>query len=59
MDDSQLKSLMWQLKHGNVQERRAASYQLGKSKNSAVVPQLIAAIDDRDSSVRQNAIECH
>jgi hypothetical protein len=48
---------MWQLKHGNVQERRSASYQLGKSKNPAVVPQLFAAIEDRDSSVRQNAID--
>src|SRR6185503_4080211 len=45
------------LKHGNVQERRAASYQLGESKNSAVVALLIAAIDDKDSSVRQNAID--
>lgn len=57
MDDSQLESLMRQLKHGNVQERRAASYQLGESKNSAVVALLIAAIDDKDSSVRQNAID--
>lgn len=57
MDDNQLSLLIRQLKDGNDQERRSASYKLGNSKNSAAVPLLISAMDDRDSSVRQNAID--
>ena len=57
MDDQQLKFLVWKLKYGDDQERRSAAYKLGKSKNSAVVPLLIAAVGDEDSSVRQHAID--
>jgi hypothetical protein len=57
MDEREVKWLIWHLRFGNVQERRAASYKLGKSKISAIVPNLIAAYDDKDSSVQQNAVD--
>ena len=57
MDDLQLKSLIWHLKYGNVQERRTASYKLGKLRIPTIVPQLISAYDDKDSSVKQNVVD--
>lgn len=57
MDDQQLQLLITQLQSGNDQERRAASYKLGKSKSTSAVTALINAFYDRDGSVRRNVIE--
>ena len=57
MDKDKLQQLIEQLKSGNDRQRRAASYKLGKSKDQDAVPALIIAYNDKDSSVRQNAVE--
>lgn len=57
MDADQIQQLTVQLQNGNEQQRRTASYQLSKSKDPAVVPTLINAYNDPDSSVRQNVID--
>jgi len=51
-----LQESISQLQNGNDIQRRALSYKLSISKNPAVVPVLIQAFNDTDSSVRQNAI---
>ncbi len=45
------------LQRGNDQQRRVASYKLGKLKDPFVVAYLISAYNDRDPSVRQNIFE--
>ena len=57
MKIDELQKLTAQLQSGNDQQRRAASYKLSKSKDSAAVQALINAYDDTDSSVRQNVID--
>jgi uncharacterized RDD family membrane protein YckC len=57
MDKLKLQQLIEELKSGNDRQRRAASYKLGKSKDQDAVPALIIAYNDKDSSVRQNAVE--
>jgi len=57
MDKDKLQQLIEQMQSGNDRQRRAASFKLAKSKDQAVVPALINAYNDKDSSVRQNAIE--
>lgn len=56
MTNQELDKLISELQNGDDQQRRAASYKLGKSKNPEAVPALIHAFDDTDSSVQQNAI---
>lgn len=57
MDEKQLQALIWDLQFGDDQQRRAASYKLGKSNNPAAVPALIYAYNDKDDSVQRNAID--
>ena len=57
MDKDKLQQLIKQLQSGNDQQRRAAAYKLGKSKDQSAVPALISAYNDKDSSVRQNVID--
>jgi hypothetical protein len=57
MKKDKLQQLINQLQSGNDQQRRAASYKLGKSKDQSAVPALISAYNDKDSSVRQNVID--
>jgi len=57
LDNNQLQTLIRDLQFGSAQQRRAASYKLGKSNDPAVVPLLIHAYDDQDGSVRQNVID--
>jgi len=45
------------LQNGDTEQRRAASYRLGKSNNPTVVPALTLAFNDKDSSVQQNVID--
>jgi|CXWL01.1.fsa_nt_gi hypothetical protein len=49
--------LITDLQQGNDRQRRAASYKLGKFRDSAAVTVLIGAYNDTDSSVRQNVID--
>ena len=56
MDKDKLKRLIDQLENGNDRQRRAASYKLGKSNDEDAVPYLINAYNDKDRSVRQNAV---
>jgi hypothetical protein len=56
MNKQELQKLISELQNGNAQQRRAASYKLGKSKELAAVPALINAYNDSDGSVRQNVI---
>lgn len=56
MNEKKLQKLISELHNGNDRQRRAASYQLGKSKNPMAVPALIQAYNDLDSFVRRNAI---
>lgn len=51
------KSLIDQLQDRNPQKRRAATYKMGKSKDTGYVPHLINSYDDPDATVRQNVIE--
>ena len=53
----QLQPSITELQSGNVRQRRAASYKLGKSQDPAAVQALINAYNDPDSSVRQNVID--
>jgi len=53
----QLQPLITELQSGNVRQRRAASYKLGKSQDPAAVPALISAYNDPDGSVHQNVID--
>jgi len=57
MNEQELQKLTTELQNGNAQQRRAASYKLGKSKNPSAVSTLINAYNDTDSSVRQNVID--
>jgi hypothetical protein len=57
MERKQLDQLVTQLHNGNDRQRRAASYKLSKSKDPSVVPALISAYNDKDSSVRQNLFD--
>jgi hypothetical protein len=57
MEEDQLHKLVTQLHIGNARQRRAASYKLSKSKDPSVVPELICAYYDKDSSVRQNVYD--
>lgn len=50
------QQLIRELQNGDDQQRRAASYKLGKSKDPSVVPALINAYYDPDAGVRQNVI---
>ena len=56
MNDRQIQQLIHDLQNGNAQKRRAASYKLGRSGIPSVVPFLIKAYDDEDTSVRQNVL---
>ena len=57
MKEQALQKLISDLQNGDVRQRRIASYKLGKSQNPAVVPALIQASNDADSSVRQNVFD--
>jgi hypothetical protein len=57
MNEQELQKLISELQNGSDQQRRAASYKLGKSKNPAAVPALISAYNDSDGSVRQNVFD--
>jgi hypothetical protein len=57
MNTDQITYLTEQLQNGNEQQRRVASYKLSKLKDPSVVPALISAFKDPDSSVRQNIID--
>jgi hypothetical protein len=57
MERKKLDQLVTQLHIGNDRQRRASSYRLSKSKDPSVVPELISAYYDKDSSVRQNAYD--
>jgi ribosomal protein S27AE len=51
------QSLIDQLESGSAQQRRAASYKMGKSEDPAYIPYLIKATNDQDAGVRMNVIE--
>ncbi len=57
MNSQQLQKLITDLQTGNERQRRAASYQLGKSKDPLAVPALIEAYTDPDISVHQNVLD--
>jgi hypothetical protein len=57
METDQLQQLITQLQNGNDKQRRVASFKLSKSKDPSVVPALISAYNDKDSSVRQNVFD--
>ena len=56
MIKQELQKIISELQNGSDQQRRAASYKLGKSKDPEAVPALINAYNDSDGSVRQNVI---
>jgi hypothetical protein len=56
MSHQQLKQLIHDLQDGNDQKRRSASYKLGRSGLPSLVPFLIKAYDDPDSTVKQNVL---
>jgi hypothetical protein len=51
------ESLLNQLECGNAQQRRAASFKMGKSKDASYIPCLIRAYNDPDPSVRRNVLD--
>ena len=51
-----IEKLITDLATGNDRQRRAASYKLLKLHDPSTVPDLIAAFEDKDHSVRRNVI---
>lgn len=57
MDEQELQRLIFDLRFGDVYQRRAAAYKLIKSNDSRAVPILTHAYNDDDSIVQKNAID--
>lgn len=56
MDKQSMQKLISELQNGSAQQRRAASFKLGNSKDPSAVPALVNAYNDNDGSVVQNVI---